>query len=144
MNSKTVYHFLWLINYQWKIETNCKGYRRQFMYGQGESEMLSDPYEIVWSNWEKKNCTQNKEPLVTCCRFFRYWQVIRAKRRYGGSKHSNIAIFNFRPRGLRHELSSPAPTLRSWVPIPPRHGCFCVICVLFSVSTYHWISLFMS
>jgi hypothetical protein len=33
------------------------------------------------------------------------------------------------PRGLRHELSSPAPTLRSWVRIPVRHGCLCVFCV---------------
>jgi hypothetical protein len=32
-------------------------------------------------------------------------------------------------RGLRHELSSPAPTLRSWVRIPLRHGCLCVFCV---------------
>jgi hypothetical protein len=29
------------------------------------------------------------------------------------------------PRGLRHELSSPAPTLGSWVRIPLRHGCLC-------------------
>jgi hypothetical protein len=28
--------------------------------------------------------------------------------------------------GLRHELLSPAPTLRSWVRIPLRHGCLCV------------------
>jgi hypothetical protein len=33
------------------------------------------------------------------------------------------------PRGLRHELSSPAPALRSWVRIPLRHGCLCVFCV---------------
>jgi hypothetical protein len=33
------------------------------------------------------------------------------------------------PRGLRHELSSPAPTLGSWVRIPLRHGCLCVFCV---------------
>jgi hypothetical protein len=65
------------------------------------------------------------------------------------------------PRGLRHELSSPAPTLRSWIRIPLRHGCLCVFCVrcfcFYIVSketasrpkkrlmrTYHWISLFMS
>jgi hypothetical protein len=65
------------------------------------------------------------------------------------------------PRGLRHELSSPAPTLRSWVRIPLRHGCLCVFCVRFFcfyvvsnetasrpnkrlMRTYHWISLFMS
>jgi hypothetical protein len=30
-----------------------------------------------------------------------------------------------------HELFSPAPTLRSWVRIPLRHGCLCVICVRF-------------
>jgi hypothetical protein len=64
------------------------------------------------------------------------------------------------PRGLRQELSSPAPTLRSWVRIPLRHGCLYVFCVrLFCVyivsgetpsrpnkrlmRTYHWISLFM-
>jgi hypothetical protein len=35
------------------------------------------------------------------------------------------------PRGLSHELSSPAPTLRSWVRIPLRHGCLCVFCVRF-------------
>jgi hypothetical protein len=35
------------------------------------------------------------------------------------------------PRSLRHELFSPAPTLRSWVRIPHRHGCLCVFCVLF-------------
>jgi hypothetical protein len=63
--------------------------------------------------------------------------------------------------GLRHELSSPAPRLRSWVRIPLRHGCLCVFCVrlfcFYIVSseaasrpnkrlmrTYHWISLFMS
>jgi hypothetical protein len=33
------------------------------------------------------------------------------------------------PRGLRHELSSPAPTLGSWGRIPLRHGCLCVFCV---------------
>jgi hypothetical protein len=32
-------------------------------------------------------------------------------------------------RGLRHELSSPAPTLGSWVGIPLRHGCLCMFCV---------------
>jgi hypothetical protein len=35
------------------------------------------------------------------------------------------------PSGLRHELFSPAPTLRSWVRIPLRHGCLCVFCVRF-------------
>jgi hypothetical protein len=35
------------------------------------------------------------------------------------------------PRGLRHELFSPAPTLRSWVRIPLRHGCLCVLCAFF-------------
>jgi hypothetical protein len=35
------------------------------------------------------------------------------------------------PRGLRHELSSPAPTLRSRFPIPLKHGCLCVFCVRF-------------
>jgi hypothetical protein len=30
------------------------------------------------------------------------------------------------PRGLRHELSSPAPTLRSGVRIPLRHGFLCL------------------
>jgi hypothetical protein len=35
------------------------------------------------------------------------------------------------PSGLRHELSSPAPTLRSWVWIPLRHGGLCVFCVRF-------------
>jgi hypothetical protein len=35
------------------------------------------------------------------------------------------------PRGLRHELSSPASTLRSWVRIPVRHGCLCVLCAFF-------------
>jgi hypothetical protein len=65
------------------------------------------------------------------------------------------------PRGLRHELSSPAPTLRSWVRIPRKHVCLCVFCVRFFcfyiissetasrpnkrlMRTYHWISLFMS
>jgi hypothetical protein len=63
--------------------------------------------------------------------------------------------------GLRHELFSPAPTLRSWVRIPLRHGYLCVFCVCFFcfyivwsetasrpnkrlMRTYHWISLFMS
>jgi hypothetical protein len=58
-------------------------------------------------------------------------------------------------------LSSSAPTLRSWVRIPLRHGCLCVFCVRFFcfyivsseiasrpikrlMRTYHWISLFMS
>jgi hypothetical protein len=31
-----------------------------------------------------------------------------------------------RPRGLSRGLSSPAPTLRSWVRIPLKHGCLCV------------------
>jgi hypothetical protein len=31
----------------------------------------------------------------------------------------------------RHELFSPAPTLRSWVRIPLRHGCLCVFCMRF-------------
>jgi hypothetical protein len=66
------------------------------------------------------------------------------------------------PSSLRHELFSPAPTLRSWVRIPLRHGCLCVfLCVFFFcfyivssetasrpnkrlMRTYHWISLFMS
>jgi hypothetical protein len=69
--------------------------------------------------------------------------------------------FYLQSRGLRHELSSSAPTLRSWVRIPLRHGCLCVFCVRFScfcivssetasrpkkrlMRTYHWISLFMS
>jgi hypothetical protein len=53
--------------------------------------------------------------------------------------------------GLGHELFSPAPTLRSWVRIPHRHGFLCVFCVRFFcfyslkwdrlVRTYHWISL---
>jgi hypothetical protein len=63
--------------------------------------------------------------------------------------------------GLGHELFSPAPTLRSWVRIPLRHGCLCVLCVRFFcfyiissetasrpnkrlMRTYYWISLFMS
>jgi hypothetical protein len=75
-----------------------------------------------------------------------------------------ITVYFFASRsqcwsGLRHELFSPAPTLRSWVRIPLRHGCLCSVCV-FSLSTvssetasrpnkrlvrtYHWISLFMS
>jgi hypothetical protein len=33
--------------------------------------------------------------------------------------------------GLGHELFSPAPTQRSWVRIPHRHGCLCVFCVRF-------------
>jgi hypothetical protein len=33
--------------------------------------------------------------------------------------------------GLRHELFSPAPTLRSWVRILLKHGCLCVFCVRF-------------
>jgi hypothetical protein len=62
---------------------------------------------------------------------------------------------------IREELSSPAPTLRSWVRIPLSHGCLCVFCVRFFcfyivssetasrpnkrlMRTYHWISLFMS
>jgi hypothetical protein len=61
------------------------------------------------------------------------------------------------PRGLRHELSSPAPTPRLW----GMDVCVCVFCVrLFCVyivssettsrpnkrliRTYYWISLFMS
>jgi hypothetical protein len=65
------------------------------------------------------------------------------------------------PSGLRHELFSPAPTVRSWVRIPLRHGCLCVFCMRFFcfyivssetasrpnkrlMRTYHWISLFMS
>jgi hypothetical protein len=62
------------------------------------------------------------------------------------------------PRGLRHELSSPAPTLRSWDRIPLRHGCLCVRFFCFYIvssetasrpnkrliRTYHWISLLMS
>jgi hypothetical protein len=33
------------------------------------------------------------------------------------------------PRGLRHELSSPTPTLRSWVRIPLEAWMFvCVLC----------------
>jgi hypothetical protein len=35
------------------------------------------------------------------------------------------------PSGLGHELFSPAPTLRSWVQIPLRHGCLCVLCAFF-------------
>jgi hypothetical protein len=34
------------------------------------------------------------------------------------------------PSGLGHELFSPAPTLRSWVRIPLRHGCSCVFFLL--------------
>jgi hypothetical protein len=65
------------------------------------------------------------------------------------------------PRGLGYELSSPSPTLRSWVRIPLRHGFLCVFCARFFcfyivsnetasrpnkrlMRTYHWISLFMS
>jgi hypothetical protein len=42
------------------------------------------------------------------------------------------------PRGLRHELSSPAPTLRSWVRIALRHGCLCVFCVRFFCFYIVW------
>jgi hypothetical protein len=51
----------------------------------------------------------------------------------GVSPHVDLdSLYNRRsqwPRGLRHELSSPAPTLGSWVRIPLRHGCLCVFCV---------------
>jgi hypothetical protein len=46
--------------------------------------------------------------------------------------HKNSTVRGCRsqwPRGLRHELSSPAPKLGSWVGIPLRHGCLCVFCV---------------
>jgi hypothetical protein len=85
----------------------------------------------------------------------RYWESIIDS---GGKK---IISSYFWPRGLRHELSSPAPTLRSWVRIPLRHGRLCVFCVRFFcfyivssetdsrpnkrlMRTYHSTSLFMS
>jgi hypothetical protein len=39
------------------------------------------------------------------------------------------------PRGLRHELSSPAQTLGSWVRIPLWHRCLCVfiLCLYYPV-----------
>jgi hypothetical protein len=42
------------------------------------------------------------------------------------------------PLGLRHELSSPAATLGSWVRIPLRHGCLCVcsVCVCVKLLIY--------
>jgi hypothetical protein len=75
--------------------------------------------------------------------------------------HKNLLSRSQWPSGLRHELSSPAPTLRSCVRIPLRHGCLCVFCVRFLcfyiassetasrpnerlMRTYHWISLFIS
>jgi hypothetical protein len=50
------------------------------------------------------------------------------------SGNSNAILHKF---SLKHcRLSSPAPTLRSWVRIPLRHGCLCVFCVrVFSVFT---------
>jgi hypothetical protein len=41
----------------------------------------------------------------------------------------NNRVTSWWPRGLRHELSSPDPTMGSWVRIPLRHGCLCVFCV---------------
>jgi hypothetical protein len=86
-----------------------------------------------------------------------------------GCKHSRLRLNSYCiltstynaqwPSGLGHELFSPAPTLRSWVRIPHRHGYLCVFWVRFFcfyivsnetasrpnkrlMRTYHWISLF--
>jgi hypothetical protein len=69
------------------------------------------------------------------------------------TKNTNYLFYEY--------LFSPAPTLRSLVRIPLRHGCLCVFCVRFFcfyivsnetasrpnkrlMRIYHWISLFMS
>jgi hypothetical protein len=47
-------------------------------------------------------------------------------------KTANLSVSRSQlPSGLGHELFSPAPTLRSWVRIPLRHGCLFVFCVRF-------------
>jgi hypothetical protein len=73
------------------------------------------------------------------------------------AKHTKFDLGRLQwPSGLRHELFSPAPTLRSWVRIPLKHGCLCLFCVRFScfyivssetarrpikrlMRNYHWI-----
>jgi hypothetical protein len=42
------------------------------------------------------------------------------------------------PRGLRHELSSPAQTLGSWVRIHLRHGCLCAFILCLCCPVCRW------
>jgi hypothetical protein len=59
-------------------------------------------------------------------RFLQNVGDIRTTRRCpeGSNIHFHLSVSRSQwPSGLRHELSSAAPTLRSWVRIPLRHGC---------------------
>jgi hypothetical protein len=61
--------------------------------------------------------------------------VLRTGRALLPQKHFSVSTTHFSrsqwPSGIGHELFSPAPTLRSWVRIPLRHGCLCVFCERF-------------
>jgi hypothetical protein len=97
---------------------------KQCTYGERIDRQLLLPDEsvVVWIVIEKRELARMSSK--------RYFLFILY---YSTFSENFISISHLRrsqwPRGLKHELSSPAPTLRSWVRIPLEAWMFvCALC----------------